>query len=463
MQNKVFKNFSYLTLGSIVSQVLMLVTVIKITNELTSDAYGTYSFIVAQGMLLITVGELGTKAIIIRSIARNPENTMDLVVNGTKLRIITFIVTLVAYLGYNELLGSLTMLQIGLLAFYVIVNSIFYLFEHVFLGHQKMYYPSIIKSFISFLYFAVVFLIPESLFSVEVLVFSYVCLHVIQTSLFYYLLKREDLLIGKAGNFIESSKTLVLESWPYMALMFLTLPMLHMANNFLDINSTKDEVGYFNLAKKLMGPVQLVISFSLTAIFPNISAMFINDNKRFKNLIYQGFHIFIGLTAFAAFSFTLFSEDIVLFIFSDKYIPATTVIQLQVWYVFLNGVNYFITVVLGASNLEKEIYKFAIVNLLISAPFLYFGSLYGAIGISYGFVISFAIFGVYLWYRFRKLVEIRIKHEIKTWVISLILFLLSYFVMHDFNLFYKILCFIPISAGLLGFIYFSFKKIKILN
>ena len=101
LKNKVVLNFSYLTFGSIISQLLLLITVIKITKLLSPENYGLYSFILAQGLLLHSISDLGIKAIIIRTIARNPEKTKDLVYNGLKLRTVALILLMLIYIVYN--------------------------------------------------------------------------------------------------------------------------------------------------------------------------------------------------------------------------------------------------------------------------------------------------------------------------------------------------------------------------
>jgi O-antigen/teichoic acid export membrane protein len=455
-KNKVVKNFSYLTSGSIVSQLLMLFTVIKITAVLSQDEYGTYSFIIAQGMLLLAISELGTKSIIIRAIARQPDQTKDIIVNGIKLRLLSMAVSLLLYFVYNHFLGNLNATQILLLGGYALATSLYYLLEHVFIGYQRMLYPSIIKTGVNLLYLITVLVLPISLFSIEILVGSYIVITLIQVISYYLLLQKENLIIGEITSFLTSTRQLIFDSWPYFALMLLSLPILHFANNFLDINSTKEEVGYYNLAKKLMGPVQIVITFSLTAIFPNISAMFTENRRKFRNLISNGMSLFIGLTALFCFCFALFSKDIILFIFSEKYLPATEVIQMQVWFLFLNGVSHFITVIFGAANREKQISKLAMINLIISAPLLYYGSFYGAVGISYGFILSSIIFTIYIWYQFKSNLKINISNEKMTWLLSICLFVVSYF-MSGAPMYQKAFLTILFGSAYVGFAY---KKIK---
>ncbi|WP_194774699.1 oligosaccharide flippase family protein [Pararhodonellum marinum] len=459
IQTKVFRNFSYLTIGSIISQLLMLVTVLKITNAFSTEQYGLYSFIIAQGMLVYTLSDLGVKAVTIRGIARNPLHTNDYVVNGAKIRLIALFAVVLLYLVYNNFLGQLSLLQILLLTALGLIHSTFYLFEYVFLGYQKMLVPSLIKIGHSSLWFLIVVILPKEYFTVELLLVLFIISNLIQSVILLVVLKKDGLLQGKTLNFFSSSKALLSESWPYIALMLLTLPYSYFSNNLLDINSNRDEIAYFNLAKKLMGPVQIIITFSITAIFPNISAMFEQNYAKFKGLISDGTYLFILLIALFSFLFTMFSKEAVELLFEEKYYPAILVIQLQVWFVFFNGINHLIATILGAANLEKYIFKLAVVNFVVSVPMLYYGSKFGAMGISYAYVLSFALYEIYLWIQFKNLVNIKIKNDILVWILALIMFFISYFISQELNLFVKSL----ISIFMVGILYFLFFKKSTFN
>lgn len=442
--NKVFRNFSYLTISSILSQLIGLITILKISKIFTPNEYGIYTFIYAQSQLINAIGDLGIKNIVIRSISRDKTRTKDLLFNGLKLRLLASIVLIIIYTIYNYTLGSLNHSQILLLFILSLIGVISNLFENIFLGHQKMLMPSLLNFIFNLIWAITIFILPLKFFTIAILLFIQILNLAVKAGFFISIIKNQNILLGHVNNFFESTKIILKESWPYFIHLLVMLPVVYLSNNFLDINSTKAEIGYFNLSQKLMSPVTIVIGFALSAIFPNLSALWSNDSRRFYSLVANGFKFVILFSLALCFIFTLFAKNIVIILFSKNYLPAVEVCQLQVWYVFLMGINSFIGTVWGAENKEKLILKTAIVNAIISTPILYIGSKYGALGLSYGYVGSFALFEIYLWYVFQKAMPIKIKYSWLYWGLALILFLFSYLVSHQLSFPIKICISIPI-------------------
>jgi O-antigen/teichoic acid export membrane protein len=272
-----------------------------------------------------------------------------------------------------------------------------------------------------------------------------------------FTLKKLALFSGGIEGFLGSSKKLVSESWPYISLILLNLPFSHFANNFLDLNSTTKEIGFFNLAQKLMNPVQIIVAFSVTAIFPNISQLFSKNKERFLEIVKKGMPLFVLVLGYICFLYSFFSYEIISLFFNNDYLPAVRVAQLQIWFLFFNAINTIIVTVFGAANLEKMIFKISLICALIGTPLIYYGSFYGALGISYGFVISFALFEFYLWNQFKKNLNIAIHNEILIWLSVTSLFFLSYFYPSSYGIESKIL----ISVLLSFFFILQFKQIFI--
>lgn len=439
IQHKVFKNFSYLTLGTAISQVLSLLAVLKITKILLPDDYGLYTFIFAQGALLLTIADLGVQTIIVRSIAREPEKTNDLVINGILLRTLALVVVGIIYVGYNYFLGNLTILELSLVFLFSFISCVGKLFEIVYIGNQKMLPPSIINLVYGFIWFALVFLLPNSLVTINNLIFAFLAINVLKNLTFYFALRRHKLLIGRVKNFWLSSKSLVAESWPYFALTLVMLPYRKFSNNFLDINSTIEEVAFYNLSDKFIGPISMILDIALIAIFPNLSALWVSNIAKFKNVISEGFKYYMLLGILLSFLFTMFAYEILGFLFPPSYLPAVIVCQLQIWFLLLSSIDSMIGTILGATNNEKKILKLGIINSLFSTPIVYYGSKFGAMGLSIAYLTTFSIFQFYIWYVFKKSVGINIKDKVLMWGIAIGLFIVSYFLVQDLDLIYKIL------------------------
>lgn len=456
--NKVFKNFSYLTIGNAVSQFLSLITVLKITNFFTPNDYGLFTFITTQGLLLFALSELGIKQIIIRAISRNPERTNDLIFNGLFLRFISVFSLTGLYFLYNEIFGTLTFIQVILIGACALGSAFWDVLEYSFLGHQKMFFPSLFKIIYSSIWFTSIFLIPGDLLTVNYVVIVYILLNFLLGIACLYIMKKQNLFIGEIKGFWSSSKMILSESWPYFSVMLIMIPIQSFHNIYLEVNSTVEEIGYFNLSGRLLSPVQLVLDYALIAAFPSLSALWVIDKVKFNKIVKTGFQYFIIVGSTLAFLFSIYVEEIVIFLFPGGYLPAVQVTKMQVWYTFLMAVNRTISIIFGASNNEKLLFKLSILNATISIPMLYIGSKYGAVGLSIGYVLSFSIMEVYLWYRFKKVMDIKITRDKIAWSIAIILFILAYFIPLYINFVSKIFISVLLLSGILIYISKNYKK-----
>ncbi|EOZ96376.1 Membrane protein involved in the export of O-antigen, teichoic acid lipoteichoic acid [Indibacter alkaliphilus LW1] len=452
LANKVFKNFSYLTLGTVLSQILSLITVLKITNILKPDDYGLYTFIIAQGALLVTIADLGIQTIIVRAISRDNDRTNDLVINGIYLRLIALILVSGIYILYNYFLGELDALELFYLFCFSLITCIGKLYEIVFIGFQRMLPTSVINFLFSFFWFAAVFILPSELMTVSSLMVIYLFINLLKNFTYYLVLRKLGMLIGKVSGFLESSTALIKESWPYFALTLVMLPYRRFANNFLDINSSIEEVGFYNLSEKFTGPISMVLDIGLIAIFPNLSSLWVSNREKFIKVVKTGFRYYMLLGGILAFLFTMFAHEILTILFPPEYLPAVIVCQIQIWFLLLSSIDSLVGTVLGATNNEKRIFQLGLVNSIISTPIIFYGSFYGAFGLSVAYLITFALFQFYIWYIFQKYVNINIDKKILTWGVLLSLFGLSYFLFSDFGVFLKIilsLFFLSVSVYLI--------------
>lgn len=458
LSSKVFKNFSYLTIGSAVSQIVSLFTILKIAHTINPGEYGFFSFLTVQGALLLTIADLGLKNIVIRRIARNPLQTNDLLYNASILRSAALIFLTILYLVYNGLFGNLTNFQVILVFTFSLFNCFSNLFENAFFGREKMLTPALVNFIYSLSWFGSVSILNAASFNVINLFYIFLTLNGLKAISYFLLLKSQHLFIGTTGNFRISSIRLLSESWPYFVMVLIMLPVTNLSNNFLDLNSTIEEVGYFNLSQKLMGPISLTITIALNVIFPNLSSLWVKDQGKFYHYVSFGFKWFMLLTAVLCFLFALFARELFILLFPASYMAAVKVCQMQIWYLFLTSIDSLIGTILGATNNEKIILRFGIIYCLFCTPVFFYFSQYGALGLSYGYVISFALCLVYVWHIFKKTLRIHITYSSVLWVIAFLLFLVTYFIPVNFSVVYRIMLSIAVLAGAT---YYFLKTLKV--
>jgi O-antigen/teichoic acid export membrane protein len=456
LKSRVLMNFSYLTLGNVVSQLLGMIALIKITHIISPAEYGIYTFLLAQGALLVALGDLGVRNINIRTVARDNSKTKDLLYNGVKLRLIVILVLCFLYIVYNHFLGNLDLLKLLILFSYSFVSCIVDLLESITWGYQKMKISTFVNISYSILWLVVIYWLPS--FSINFLFVTFFILNCLKLLFFIWLVNKEKLIMGETLPFFISAKRMIKEGMPYFIMIVMMLPTNNLASNFLYINSTPKEIGYFNLAQKLIGPISLVFAVALSALFPNLARMWVEDKIKFMKYMEKGIKFFILLSSFFCFLFSIYAREIVELLFSKAFLPVIKVCQLQVWFFFLMAFNSLLGTIWGAADKEKIMIRTTFINTVITTPLLYWGSYYGAFGLSCAYVSSFTIFGIYLWWKFCWSFKIGIKKDfLAAFILSAILFLLSFY-LADKALWIRTLLISGVVCLL--FVYY-FRKIKL--
>ena len=447
--NKVFKNFSYLTIASIFGQLLSLVAIQQLTTVIKPEHYGIYTYLISQGLLLVRISSFGNNNIVIRKISRNISLSKSIGLSTLIYRLLIIFVSSLLYLVYDYFFGQLTNTQLMLIILFTVISSSSFIFEWVFTGQQKLKAVAIINfcTNLSWLLF-VIFLVdgtsdPTDIFFLYALSqFIKLVLYAIMAIVNRVFVAQQFKALFKLGFSINK------ESWPYFAMILLLLPLSSLDNNFLDLNSTNIEKGYFNLAKRLIGPLSLMNTMLITAIFPNIASMWASNKEKFVTIMTKGFPIFILLGTFICFGFSLFCEEVVMLIFDDEYLPAVVVCQIQVWYFLFFSIDFLMGTFLGASDREKTILKFAVIYCCICAPSMYVGSYYGAVGISVALLVSFIIAMAITWQLFKKVMQTRMKDCNGSFLITVILLVLSLVITQVYPVHFvlKVILFLGIGA-----------------
>lgn len=448
LTNKVFRNFSYLTIGSILGQLLSLVAIFLLTKLISPEFYGVYTYLISQGLLLVRISSFGNNNIVIRKISRNEELSKNVALGTLVYRLGFILISSLLYVFYDYFFGQLASAQIGLLVIYTLVSSVCFIIEWAFTGQQKMKTVAAINfsTNLTWLLF-VIFLIDKNSQPTDIF-FLYVLSHFIKMILYLILALFNKIFKGqKVGSVLKSGFSINKESWPYFAMILLLLPLSNLDNNFLDINSTDTEKGYFNLAKRLIGPLSLMNTMLITAIFPNISSMWVDNKEKFQKVLSKGFPIFILVGGVVCFAFSMFCEEVVDLLFDEAYLPAVMVCQIQVWFFLFFSIDFLMGTFLGASNREKTILKFAIIYCIICTPAMFYGSYFGAVGISTALLVSYLIALTFTWRIFKSAMNSEMRSCNISFMITVGLITLSFVItqLYPLNFIFKSIIFLIIG------------------
>lgn len=150
-------------------------------------------------------------------------------------------------------------------------------------------------------------------------------------------------------------------------------------------------LGFYYRAKSLDGFVRTYTSGSLTTVlFPALSTIQ-HEELRYKEVIYKSFHILNFVTFLLLGILYLGAEDIIVLMFSDKWLPSVEYFRIIVLAGFVYPFSAVLVSILTSKGNSKAFLKLEVIKKAILTITFCVGFIYGIKGFLYGMVISSSI------------------------------------------------------------------------
>lgn len=403
---KLSKNMIWMAASNLVSSFFNIVVFIYLARVLMPDNFGYLSYAFTLIFFLTNFIDLGLSTYGIREIAKD-KSRASLYIS----EIVSFRTVIVALLIILTVL-TISLSSHALVRRTLILESLFILFacgiavEWAFQGLENARMVFISFSVTPILQFLLIFLFvrnPNDLLKVPVLYFLAmlpVPLAFLRIFKFRPSMNRED--FKRMTGYLASSLTI----W--------SISIFAQVYNGFDIFilgffRPMDDVGYFTIARRVIGGATMLMIFLANAVLPRLSHVVGNDMAQFKSATRKFLNAIIILTIFIFLPITIFSKELIAITVGDKYLPAALSLKIMFAGLILVLFNLPYSTGLIACRLEKEVLKQAIgcavasiiLNLILIPK-------YGMIGASISFVIVEAIaLGWILWAYKVSLIKIK--------------------------------------------------------
>jgi PST family polysaccharide transporter len=153
--------------------------------------------------------------------------------------------------------------------------------------------------------------------------------------------------------------------------------------------STKDQVGYYNAAYRIMEASFLIPLVITNTVFPRLSMTWIKDKLSFRKDFFKYVSILVISGILVAVLLALLSNLIIPLLYGDKFLPSVNLLFMLAFAVFFIYPGYLVTqslVILGKSTYYFALTIFATcLNIMIN---LYLIPRYGALGASFATIIT---------------------------------------------------------------------------
>lgn len=450
--NRIVNNFSTITLSNILVQAITIFSSIKIAKGLAPDDFGIFSYLLVLSNIYLVLSGLGMRQVIIRTIAVNPSQSNTLFRKSFLLRLLIFLPLVGSIIIYNNYFSKIHFneLSVLLLSANVLFLSIWDTLESVNYGYQSMKHPSIIQLCSTALWVVIVLLLPAEYIQVNIALGITVALQILRTGVLYYATVRKKYISLRTKNLPPLRINLVRESSSFFLLSVFTLITTQIPVVYLEQNSSDTEIAFYNIALRIIGPVQMLLLTFMNVLYPVVSRIFANDGEKFTNSI-KNVYIFLMLIGNSgAFILSLFSKEVILLMYGDAYLQSAQVFNIQIWYTILYSILCYIGMILSAINKQVLLAKLSFAYAIVATPCLFIGSQYGAIGLSMGFLISSLVNLSYHYYYLQKSLPTEIPWRVIFTVMGVffLLMLITYFT-HNAHLFIRILVGLASVIGIL--------------
>ncbi|WP_336515901.1 oligosaccharide flippase family protein [Pollutibacter soli] len=402
--NRIVNNFSTITLSNILVQGITIFSSIKIAKGLAPEDFGIFSYLLVLSNIYLVLSGLGMRQVIIRTIAVNPSQSNILFRKSFLLRTLIFLPLVVSIIIYNNYFSKIhfDQLSVILLSANILFLSIWDTLESVNYGYQSMKQPSIIQLFSTALWVVIILLLPSQYIQVNVVMGITVGLQILRTAVLYFRSQKNGFISLSAKNATPLKINLVRESSSFFLLSVFTLITTQIPVVYLEQNASDTEIAFYNIALRIIGPVQMLLLTFMNVLYPVVSRIFANDGEKFTNSIKNVYIFLMLLGNTGAFVLSLFSKEIILLMYGEAYVSSAIVFNVQIWYTILYSILCYIGMILSAINKQVLLAKLSFAYAIVATPCLFIGSKYGAIGLSMGFLVSSMINLSYHYYFLQK-------------------------------------------------------------
>ncbi len=384
-------NASYLAIGNVITQIILLVGFVYIVRKLGKENYGVYATVSAFVTMftMFTFGGLGR--VLIREGSKNPSSLESLYnkVIGVRLLFLFAAMALCVLCVFLTPYDHQTRLFIVLFSFQIFYEGMTCFFSTIYQMVEKMQYISIVNivrrtffvllaaGFLYFGYGVLALIVIALMVNIATLVFNY-CLtrRFVQFNLFSKV-RFEKELLKPALSFSLFNVVSTLSSRFDLFL--------------ISILGTSVQVGIYAVAYKLAAQGQVLRNVSAMAFFPIFVKRFQEGKVNGRTMIQYALGGFLGILAASA-VVSYFCTDIVTFVLGEEYKESGKVLSVLIFYLPALWGTLPFTIAAQATHNENLMLKIQTVMGIFNVTLKYvFFNLYSLMGVAYCTVLIWSI------------------------------------------------------------------------
>ncbi len=423
---RLLKNWSYLAVSDLVQQIIGFLVVILLARKLSPEGYGQFNVILSLATIFAVFANFGMTSVTIREVSLHPQGTPALIRKVLiPLRSLSLMVAIVMFYGYHYFF-TVGLNDWSVFVIWIIVGlTLWDLSESIAFGHEATNFSAILNVAYSFTWLGIIFLMPDEYLNVFTVTLVYSSLYFIKAISYiaivykrFYLPSLREIKIAGISyiNFLKMAL-------PYVWLLVISVLANQLPIQFLNSNAGAREVGFYAVGYKLMIPIGIAVGTAFKAIFPSLTKLYAKNKEEFARKIRVGFNLIFIMGTTIAVLMSITSKYWLTMVFGTEYKGAIIVFDFLVWFSVITILDSLLSNALSSAYKERALAILATIDFIIVLPILYYGSFYGAFGVSLTKLVTGILMLTYHWIVFVRVLKVEIK--IKELSILIGLFVLS--------------------------------------
>ena len=400
LSKHVLKNSFFILLARGIQLLSAFVVAIVVARHLSITQYGEYSFLVAYVSSIMALAYFGIQQTLIREIAKGGVSAGEVLGAAVRLRTslsliaATIIVASLFFMKLPRMLVEAGLIAVAsefCLSFSMLSKAMFQAFE-------KMVYEPLVSVLYSAALLAGVATVMIFKGGFLWLFFALAMANFVQLTAASVIISKRfirpvfTLERGLYKRFFKDSLVIGVGIFFYQNLFKINVLMLRWVGSVNDVS-------FFSAPHNLIMQLQVVPLSLTTAIFPVFSRLISTDRERMIATFEKIFRVMFLASAFAAVMLSLYSREIILLVFSNKFEQSVAALAIMSWAVIPLTLDMLLNGVLIAMNKQKYSVIYAGVTIAVNVlASLLLIPRYGFIAASYIAVLSYTLLFLCSWY-----------------------------------------------------------------
>jgi len=380
--SKFVKNWSSLVLSMLVTSVSSFLCFAILGNKMSVDDYGLFNTMIALASTVsIFVNNILAGIVANREIALKPQLSRNLLYKFLVIRVLAFLVGIVAMIVYTHKDERITELVFSGLVAMLFFDSFWDLFESIAFGLKITNYSMILNIVSSLTWLVTVILVPPTAASIGMILLLYAIIHSAKTVVYGAV----DYKLTKPYSGSSESlplQYLLVSSMPYLYNRFLGIVSTQIPILLLDGYSGLTETAYYSVGEKFTTPVTKLATVTISAVFPFLTRALKKDHKATGGIVVSLFQIMLSFGACVCLLLCATSDIWLVALLGKKYVGAVESFNYQIWFAVVLAIDSAFSMVLSSDFKQKTLSVVTTIDALSLVPFLYFGIFFGAKGVA---------------------------------------------------------------------------------